>query len=318
MGLRRSRSRPRAIAGAVAAALVLSACLPNDPPEVIEPMAAYEPQAICEPTPKPGTVALADLVRSRWPGTWTSISRACDVGGRSEHKDGRAIDVGGVSAFNSTRVRAESILNWLLATDADGHRFANARRLGVQYLIWDKELWVASEADRGWQPYPCSGVTLCHQDHIHLSLSQAGAAKQTSYWTGRTGYPAGLTIAWLDTRAGSLTFPLKLQPGQSYRLTAHGAFITDLAGAGVKPLADANCSTPTAYGWGPGGIRVTVDGSAAWTPAVSSVPGCDLRTHTYSMVLTPSQAYQPVIRIVGDGDLSDNSNRMQITVTRVS
>ncbi len=62
---------------------------------------------------------------------------------------------------------------------------------------------------------------------------------------------------------------------------------------------------------------MTVDGSAAWTPAVSSIPGCDLRTHTYSMVLTPSRAYQPVIRIVGDGDLSDNSNRMRITVSRI-
>jgi hypothetical protein len=261
---------------------------------------------------------LAELLRSRWPGVWTSISRDCTVGGRSEHKDGRGIDAGGVSAFTSTRARAESILNWLLATDADGHRFANARRLGVMYLIWDKQLWVASEADRGWQPYPCSGVTLCHQDHIHMSISQAGAAKQTSYWTGRTGYPPGLPVAWLDTRAGSLTLPTPLEPGRQYRLTAHGAFITGPAGAGAKPLADANCSTPSAYGWRAGGIRLTVDGSTAWTPALSSIPGCDLRTHTYSMMLTPSRAYRPVIRIVGDGDLSNNSNRVRITVTTVS
>jgi len=139
---------------AVAAALGLSACLPNDPAEVIEPMAPYEPQAICEPAAKPGTVALADLIRSRWPGTWTSISRACDVGGRSEHKDGRAIDVGGVSAFNSTRARADSILRWLFDADADGHRFANARRLGLMYLVWDSRIWVANEADRGCSPIP--------------------------------------------------------------------------------------------------------------------------------------------------------------------
>jgi len=302
---------------AVAAALGLSACLPNDPAEVIEPMAPYEPQAICEPAAKPGTVALADLIRSRWPGTWTSISRACDVGGRSEHKDGRAIDVGGVSAFNSTRARADSILRWLFDADADGHRFANARRLGLMYLVWDSRIWVANEADRGWQPYPCSGVTLCHQDHIHISLSQAGAAKQTSYWTGRTGYPAGLAVAWLDGRAGTLTFPVTLQAGGRYRLTAHGAVITGGSAAGARPLADANCSTATTYGWRPGGVRVTVDGSAAWTPAVSTIPGCDLRTHTYSMVLSPAQPYRPVIRIVGDGELSDNSNRMRITVVRI-
>jgi anti-sigma factor RsiW len=155
-------------------------------------------------------------------------------------------------------------------------------------------------------------------DSIHMSISQAGAAKQTSYWTGRTGYPPGLPVAWLDTRAGSLTLPTTLEPGRQYRLTAHGAFITGPAGAGAKPLADANCSTPSAYGWRAGGIRLAVDGSTAWTPALSSIPGCDLRNHTYSMMLTPSRAYRPVIRIVGDGDLSDNSNRVRITVTAVS
>lgn len=300
-------------------AATLSSCLPTDPPDEIELPAAYEPQALCDPTAKPGTEALAGILRSKYPGTWTGTVRDCNGTARSEHKEGRAIDWGGVSAFDSSsRARVDSMLRWLLDADDQGRQFAVARRLGVMYIIWNEQFWAADDADRGWQPYPCSGVTLCHQDHVHISLSQAGAAKRTSYWTGRTGEPAGLTVAWLDPRAGRLDVPMTLQAGHRYRLTAHGAFVSSTAVPTAKPMADANCSTPNAYGWATGGVRVTVDGSTAWTPATSSIPGCDLFTHTYTMVLTPTRAYRPVLRIVGDPDLSDNSNHVSITVQQLS
>lgn len=299
--------------------VTLTSCLPTDPPDQIELPAAYEAQSLCDPTAKPGTEALAAILRSKDPGTSTGIVRDCSVGGRSEHKEGRAIDWSGVSAFNSaSAARVDSTLRWLLAPDDQGRQFAVARRLGVMYIIWDEQLWVADDADRGWQPYPCSGVTACHQDHVHLSLSQAGAAKRTSYWTGRTGEPAGLTVAWLDPRVGRLDVPITLQPGHRYRLTAHGAFILSTAVPGSKPMADANCSTPNAYGWATGGVRVSVDGSTAWTPATSSIAGCDLFTHTYTMDLKPSRAHRPVLRIVGDPDLSNNSNHVSITVRQLS
>jgi len=300
-------------------AATLGACMPTDPPDTIELPAAYEPQAICDPTAKPGTEALAAMLRTNYPGTWTGTVRSCSSeAGRSEHKEGRAIDWGGVSAFDSSSARVDAMLRWLLATDSQGHQFAVARRLGVMYVIWNKQFWAADDADRGWQPYPCSGVTICHQDHVHMSLSHAGANKQTSYWTGRTGQPAGLAVGWLDPRAASVDAPVTLQAGHRYRLAVHGAFVTATAVPTNKPMADANCSTPTAYGWGAGGVRVAVDGSTAWTPAVSSIPGCDLITHTYTMILAPTRSYRPVLRVVGDADLSDNSNEMSITVQQLS
>lgn len=316
----RARGRRRsALVALVLSATTLTSCLPTDPPDRIELPAAYEVQSLCDPTAKPGTEALAAILRSRYSGTSTGIVRDCGVGGRSEHKEGRAIDWSGVSAFDSaSRTRVDSTLRWLLDADDQGRRFALARRLGVMYIIWNKQIWIADDADLGWQPYPCSGVTLCHQDHVHLSLSQAGAAKQTSYWTGRTGEPAGLTVAWLDPRTGRLDLPVTVQPGHRYRITAHGAFITSTPSPSPRPMADANCSADTAYGWATKGVGISVDGSTAWTPATSSIPGCDLFTHTYTMVLTPTSAHQPVLRIVGDADLSDNSNQVSVTVHQLS
>lgn len=299
-------------------AAALSACLPADPPDQIELPAGYEVQSLCDPTAKPGAVALAAILRSRYAGTTTGIVRDCAVGGRSEHKEGRAIDWSGVSAFNSdSRAQVDSTLRWLLDPDAQGHQFAVARRLGVMYIIWDARIWIANEADLGWQPYACSGVTLCHQDHVHLSLTQAGGAKQTSYWTGRTGEPAFQTVAWLDARGERLDVPVTVEPGHRYLLTAHGAFTTSTASL-PKRLADANCSTASDYGWGTNGVAISVDGSTAWTPANGSNTGCDLFTHTYTMVVTPASAHQPVLRIVGDGDLSDNANRVSVTVRQLS
>jgi len=260
-------------------AAALSACLPADPPDQIELPAGYEVQSLCDPTAKPGAVALAAILRSRYAGTTTGIVRDCAVGGRSEHKEGRAIDWSGVSAFNSdSRAQVDSTLRWLLDPDAQGHQFAVARRLGVMYIIWDARIWIANEADLGWQPYACSGVTLCHQDHVHLSLTQAGGAKQTSYWTGRTGEPAFQTVAWLDARGERLDVPVTVEPGHRYLLTAHGAFTTSTASL-PKRLADANCSPPA-----------TTAGEPTASPSLSmgARPGRRRTARTQAVISSPT------------------------------
>jgi peptidoglycan hydrolase-like protein with peptidoglycan-binding domain len=61
---------------------------------------------------------------------------------------------------------------------------ANARRLGIMYMIRDKRIWGAYSASAGWRPYECSGVTGCHQDHVHFSFTWAGVRRRTAYWTG--------------------------------------------------------------------------------------------------------------------------------------
>ncbi|HYF46551.1 MAG TPA: hypothetical protein VD926_10105, partial [Acidimicrobiales bacterium] len=62
-------------------------------PNQIEPYPAYDGQSTCSPTAKPGMVAFRDMVMAAYPGTTSyGISRDCNVGGTSEHKEGRAWD----------------------------------------------------------------------------------------------------------------------------------------------------------------------------------------------------------------------------------
>jgi len=153
------------------------------PGTAIEAFAPYQGQTLCDPVARPGTLALRQLVLAAYPGTRDAgIVRACDAGGVSEHKEGRAWDWR-VSAFDPEEsAQVDEFLDWLLAPDEHGHQAAMARRLGVMYVIWDSKVWKSYQAARGWQPYTGSSP---HTDHVHVSLSWAGASGTTSYWTGR-------------------------------------------------------------------------------------------------------------------------------------
>ena len=64
-------------------------------PQAIEPLAGYQPQTTCSPTAKPGVANFAARLLAAYPSTRSlGIVRACSVGGRSEHKEGRAFDWG--------------------------------------------------------------------------------------------------------------------------------------------------------------------------------------------------------------------------------
>jgi hypothetical protein len=146
----------------------------------IEALAPYVPQSSCQPTAKIGTASLMAYLQKRYPGTGNDgIARACHIGGRSEHKEGRALDWDVNYNNPRQRAQAEDFVNWLLKRDKMGREFANARRLGVMYFIWDGRIWSASEGT--WRKY--SGAS-SHRDHIHISLSWAGARGKTSFWTG--------------------------------------------------------------------------------------------------------------------------------------
>jgi hypothetical protein len=148
----------------------------------IEGYARYEPQTTCDPTPKPGTVALRNVLLARYPNTQSfGISRACDVGGTSEHKEGRAFDWGANVNNAAQRAAVDDFIAQLFATDQYGHRYALARRMGVMYVIWNQQIWGAYNADAGWRPY--SGDSP-HTDHVHISLSWAGARAETSFYSG--------------------------------------------------------------------------------------------------------------------------------------
>ena len=159
--------------------------------EQIEGFARYDGQATCDPTPKIGTTALRDLLLARYPSTNSlGISRNCDVGGQSEHKEGRAFDWG-ADVGNAADVAAvNDFLTALFATDAQGHTFALARRMGVMYVIWNRQIWGAYSASEGWRPYDGDNP---HTNHVHLSLSWAGARGETSFWSGAVLVPETTT-----------------------------------------------------------------------------------------------------------------------------
>jgi hypothetical protein len=160
----------------------------------IEGFARYEGQSTCDPTPKSGTVALRDLLLARYPSTASlGVSRACDVGGQSEHKEGRAFDWG-ADVGNAADVAAvNDFLNALFATDAQGHKFALARRMGIMYVIWNHQIWGAYAANDGWRPYDGDNP---HTNHVHISLSWAGARGETSFWSGQVLVPETTTTTW--------------------------------------------------------------------------------------------------------------------------
>ncbi len=175
--------------------------IPDGLPIEIDPLAMYQGQYICDPATKPGTQRVADLIRATYPDSrsiW--VPRECNQGGRSEHKEGRALDWMINSKIPEQNAQAESFLQWLLATDENGNEFAMARRLGVMYIGWGDEIWESYTRRwtelKGCYSTPQSGYdTYCHRDHIHISFSWDGAAAQTSFWGGDPT-PAPFCSTW--------------------------------------------------------------------------------------------------------------------------
>jgi hypothetical protein len=140
----------------------------------------YQKQKTCSSKAKPGATALLALLISTWGGSSSGISRACGVGGVSEHKEGRALDWHMDVANSSQRKRVDEALAWLTANNGEA-----AYRLGIMYIIWNQRIWSIYYQELGWRPMPNRGsYTANHKDHVHISLSWDGAMQQTSWWTG--------------------------------------------------------------------------------------------------------------------------------------
>ncbi len=184
---------PAAATAAVTAAPVpVVPAAPRGLPTAIEPLAAYVPASSCDTRDKPGTVALGQLLKATYPGTTYGISRSCgsDALPTSEHYDGRAVDWFTDVRTAAGKARGNALVNWLTAKDAKGNVAANARRLGVMYIIWNNRIWGAYDPAAGWKPYSSCAThpaaasdTTCHRNHVHLSLSWEGAMRRTSWWT---------------------------------------------------------------------------------------------------------------------------------------
>lgn len=152
---------------------------PNFGPK-IEGYASYVGQSQCDPIAKPGVIAFRDMFLNAFPGTRSDgIPRQCSIGGRSEHKEGRAWDWA-VSAQNpNDGAKVNQAFAWLFATDKYGHQDALIRRLGLMYIVWNHHIWSATFPSNGWLPYTGPNP---HTDHVHFSFSWDGANKKTSFW----------------------------------------------------------------------------------------------------------------------------------------
>ncbi|MCW5953679.1 MAG: hypothetical protein KIT69_15610, partial [Propionibacteriaceae bacterium] len=140
----------------------------------------YQPQTTCSPSAKPGTTALLKLLIATWGGSSSGISRSCAVVGRSEHKEGRALDWRMSMKSKSQRKRVDQALAWMTANNGEV-----AYRLGIMYILWNQKIWSIYYPELGWRKMENRGSwTANHKDHVHISLSWDGAMKRTSWWTG--------------------------------------------------------------------------------------------------------------------------------------
>jgi peptidoglycan hydrolase-like protein with peptidoglycan-binding domain len=178
---------------------VTAPAVPRGLPSGIEDLTAYVGQTSCDPAAKPGTLKLSKLLTSTYPGTSAWSPRPCGLDGpgmRSEHYEGRGLDWSVTVRNQTSSRRAATVLGWLLAADAAGRSYATARRLGIMYMIWNNKMWRAYNTSAGWRPYrDCAAHpeprydTTCHRDHIHFSLSWAGAMGRTSFWSRAVAGP---------------------------------------------------------------------------------------------------------------------------------
>ena len=154
----------------------LSAPVPQ--PDRVDPASLYFPQVSCSPRALPGVDKLGALLIKTYGVGSIGAGRSCSTG-TSEHKEGRALDWT-VNVDNAAQRRAAGdFLGWLTANSG-----VKARRLGVMYVIYNSRIWSAYRLSEGWRSY--TGYS-AHTDHIHISLSWAGARGNTSFWTGKVG-----------------------------------------------------------------------------------------------------------------------------------
>ncbi len=200
---------------------VARAAVPKPPtnsslPSELDIASPYVPQTICDPQAKPGVLAFARLMANHYDEFNYGISRACTYG-ITEHSEGRALDWM-LNAYDPhERAVADSVLSWLMAPDAQGRPGAMARRFGVMYVIWNRQIWGTYAMDEGWRAYNGSSP---HTDHIHFSFSWDGAMQRTSWWTGK---------AWTGVSTSPEGPSVPLTPPTSYPTLREGATSPDVA-----------------------------------------------------------------------------------------
>jgi hypothetical protein len=51
----------------------------------------------------------------------------------------------------------------------------NAKKLGINYVIWDQHIWNNQRANQGWRYMASRGSdTANHKNHVHITVYAAG------------------------------------------------------------------------------------------------------------------------------------------------
>ena len=169
-----------------AAPIVSAVSVPPPPtpkvtlPADIDVAPSYQGQTRCDPSAKPGPIAFAQLLNQHYGTRYYGIARVCGSG-VTEHSEGRALDWMINANDPQQKAIADAIVQWLSASDDKGNPGVMARRFGINYIIWNRQVWRAYAPERGWAAY--TGVSP-HTDHIHITFTWDGAYLRTSWWTG--------------------------------------------------------------------------------------------------------------------------------------
>ena len=337
MNLFRMRPSYRRAAGPLALLLatgvlsVLSsgAAVAAQRPLPVDALSSYQPQTTCRKTPLPGTVYLLHWLQRHYPHPgFSSMMRPCDTPGVTEHKDGRALDWGTDVTVPSQKAQAQAFLDRIFASDRHGNPDALARRMGIMYVIWDDHIYGAyTDPPFLKRDYLASGCktaakcspTLQHRDHIHISLSYAGASAQTSFYRARNVasvpvlYPGTRRLDPVQTAVATVQVPadgsavstsFKVTRGVTYEIVGDGLY---RFGPG-SDIGDAACVWH-ADGWVPSGSGLLVNGHSPWT-ADSCSGG-----HTHVASYTAHRTGRLQLSI-GDPSPSNNAGTLTFSIVR--
>jgi hypothetical protein len=155
---------------------------------------------------RPGRAALAAFLDRSWPAAVAVLGYECreidnpspsypDCDGEVEpasstcwstHASGRAIDVVVGGELNEPTPEGVAlgdriVTSFLAPRDGVAHHLA--RVTGVQQILWNDRCWIPSDVD----VLSAADMRRCgianHDDHIHLTLSNAGADGLTSWYS---------------------------------------------------------------------------------------------------------------------------------------
>ena len=150
----------------------------------------------------------------------------------SDHPAGRAVDVM-IANYASAQGRAQGdkVAEWVRA---------NARAMGVNYIIWNARIWSVQRAQEGWRAYTHpSGATddnSAHRNHVHVSVYGNAAVVPVS------------TGSWVQPIAGAVTMTARFGECSELWSACHtGDDYAEPSGTPIRATADG---TVTFVAWG--------------------------------------------------------------------